>query len=257
MRPASYALPPGTILCQAGAALLAAAFVASFAVSPDHKASLPWTILGLAGSLSLLVLSGPGQRWAVKLGVSPALPWLFVAFGGTALVVALFATEWPTHKLAWLEKLYGSLPSVRMLPWWDIAGLQANQTGGILAVCTAFAFAIIGDRSAGRRLRWSAGLLALLGAFVVFITGSRAALAGLLIAGLVVAIVHTRRWLWAWGTGMALAAWLFLVSGRLPTLGNLLFRDESLEIKMVARLDIWLAALRGIEDHFFTGIGLG
>ena len=33
--------------------------------------------------------------------------------------------------------------------------------------------------------------------------------------------------------------------------------DETLDTKLVARLDIWISALHGIQDHFFSGIGLG
>ncbi|MCX8032460.1 MAG: O-antigen ligase family protein [Thermoleophilia bacterium] len=245
------------VLCQAGALILAAAFVVSFAVSPAHKASLPWTVLGLGGSIALLVFSGPAQKLAARLSLSRAAPWLFVIFAGIATIVALFATDWPAHKLAWLEKVYGSLPSIRSLPWWNISGLQANQTGGILAVCTAFAFALIGEPKVTRGLRWSAAVVASIGTVVVFMSGSRAALAGLILAGLVVAVLRTRRWLWVWGMALGVGGWLLLASGRLATLVNMLLRDESLEVKMVARLDIWLSALQGIEDHFFTGIGLG
>lgn len=246
-----------TALCRVGAVILAAAFVVSFAVSPAHKTSLPWTALGLGGSIALLVFSGPAQKLAARLSLSRAAPWLFLIFAGIATVVTLFATDWPAHKLAWLEKVYGSLPSIRSLPWWNTSGLQANQTGGILAVCTAFAFALIAESSVSRALRWSAALVASVGTVVVFMTGSRAALAGLILAGLVVAVIRTRRWLWAWGTALGVGGWLLLASGRLTTLVNMLLRDESLEVKMVARLDIWLSALQGIEDHFFTGIGLG
>jgi len=236
---------------------MAAAFVVSFLTSPNRNASLPWTIMGLVGSLGLIVFSGPGQTWVRRFRSSAAATWLFLAFGGIALAVALFATDWPAHKLAWLERLYGSLPSVQSLPWWNVKGLQANQTGGILAVCTAFAFAVVSTRTMPRGVRWLAGLLAVMGSTVVFMTGSRAALGGLMLAGLVVAIIRTRKWLSVWGTGLAASGWLLLASGRLPALARLILRDESLEVKMVARLDIWLAAFKGIEDHFFTGIGLG
>jgi O-antigen ligase len=40
-------------------------------------------------------------------------------------------------------------------------------------------------------------------------------------------------------------------------IAGIFLRDETLDTKLVARLDIWLSALRGIEDHAFTGTGLG
>ena len=47
------------------------------------------------------------------------------------------------------------------------------------------------------------------------------------------------------------------VSGQSSRLLGFFLEDEGLDTKLASRLDIWSSALRGIEDHFFTGIGLG
>jgi O-antigen ligase len=48
-----------------------------------------------------------------------------------------------------------------------------------------------------------------------------------------------------------------LGSGGYSRLVGFFVHDETVGTKLASRLDIWSSALRGIEDHFFTGIGLG
>ena len=88
-------------------------------------------------------------------------------------------------------------------------------------------------------------------------TGSRAALAGLLVVYFAILVVRSRRFIWAWAGGVVAAGIGLFVSGQASTLLNFFLQDEGLDTKLASRLDIWSSALRGIDDHFFTGIGLG
>ncbi len=137
-------------------------------------------------------------------------------------MTTLFATRWPSYKLSWLNTVYAAIPSVRSLPLsWTQEGLQPNQTGGFLAVCSAMTAAMAltpwsataAPAEASRVWRWAAAFLTAAGAVVVFMSGSRAALAGLAAAVLLVLIVRTRRRLWAWGAGIAVAALGLYASG--------------------------------------------
>jgi putative inorganic carbon (HCO3(-)) transporter len=92
---------------------------------------------------------------------------------------------------------------------------------------------------------------------VVFMTGSRAALAGLLVVILAVVVIRSRRLLWAWVVAVVLLSTSILASGQFSRLIGFFVHDEGIDTKLASRLDIWSSALRGIQDHFFTGIGLG
>jgi hypothetical protein len=233
----------------------------------------------MAGVGLTLAVSGRWRR-AIARKVRPLhLAGFYTVAAFIALAAALLASRWPSYKLSWLNSVYAFLPSIRSLPlWWTQQGLQPNQTGGMLAVCTAMVATIalssrkkseptVGIGPSSRRIRagrgesplwhWTAGFLTVAGVLVVFMTGSRAALAGLVVSILFLLIVRTRRWLWAWGMGIGLALVGLSRSGRLTSIFHFFLRDESLDTKLVARLDIWSSALRGIQDHFFTGIGLG
>lgn len=241
-----------------GAGLLGVALVFSLWASPDRTSSLPWFAVAMAGVILVLVVTGRPLP-AIARRVRPThLLWFFLAAGFVTLVVTLLTTCWPAYKLPWLTSVYVALPSIRSLPlWWTQAGLQPNQTGGSLALVTAFAAAVAGAPSLRRLYRWPAVFLTVAGFVVVFMTGSRAALAGLVLAVLLVAVLRTSRWLWAWGSGLVALVLGLLASGQLTRIVHFFVHDDTLETKLVARLDIWSSALSGIQDHFLTGIGLG
>jgi O-antigen ligase len=248
----------GLVLIRMGAALTGAGILFSLWASPDRLRSLPAVVINVVGVVLVLGVTGrllPAVSRRIRHGHVTAF---FLAAAFFALGAALFTSRWPAYKLSWLNSVYVALPSIRSLPFaWASEGLQPNQTGGILAVCTGFAVALALDRSGLRRVyRLFAAFLSLAGFVVVFLTGSRAALAALMVAVLLVILVRTRRWLWAWVTGLAVALVGSFASGLLADVARFFLRDESLETKLVARLDIWAAAARGIEDHFLTGIGL-
>jgi O-antigen ligase len=245
-------------LTRLGAGFLGVALLFSLWASPDRRASLPWFILTMVGLAMVLASTDRRASGVARRVRADHLLWLFLAIGFVTLAVTIFTTRWPAYKLSWLNDVYAALPSIRSLPWWWVkAGLHPNQTGAMLALSTAFATVVATAPSMRGAHRWPAIFLALSGFIGVFMTGSRAALAGLVVAVLVVAVVRTSRWLWAYGTGVLLLALGLLASGQLARIVHFFLRDETLDTKLVARLDIWASTLTGIQDHFFTGIGLG
>jgi exopolysaccharide production protein ExoQ len=71
-------------------------------------------------------------------------------------------------------------------------------------------------------------------------------------------VVRDRRWLLLPAAGAAAMVVIVLVHPDTPrALLEVFLRDETIETKLVARLDIWRSVLRAIQDHPFTGIGLG
>ena len=253
-------------LIRGGAALVGLALLFSFWASPNRLLSLPWFAIAMVGVVAVLAITSR-LRPAISRKVN-GHSWMifFLSACFVALVSALLTSRWPAYKLSWLTTIYSALPSIRSLPlWWTQQGLQPNQTGGFLALCSAFTFAVAVARSdpsasTGPRssiYRWVAATLTVPGVVVVFMTGSRGALAGLGIAVLVVLILRFSRPLWAWGVGISAVVLGLLASGRPTSLFQLVIRDETLDTKLVARLDIWSSAIKGIQDHSFTGIGLG
>ena len=261
-------------LIRLGAGFVGLALLASLWASPDRLASLPWFVIAMVGVLLVLAVTG---RWLARVAkrIRPAhLVAFFVTTAFIALGSALLASRWPSYKLSWLNAVYAFLPSIRSLPfWWTQQGLQPNQTGAMLSVCTALTAALAltpwrqasaydaanaaDGTGASPVWRWIAAFLSVAGVIVVFMTGSRAALAGLVVAVLLILMVRTRRWLWAWGAGIGAMVVSLYASGTLAPIFHFFVHDETLDTKLVARLDIWSSALRGIEDHPLTGIGLG
>ena len=242
------------------------AALASLLATPILSASLIWVAFVVLGAGFVLAMStGRPRRLAAWL-TPLRLTRLYLLLGYALLATALLATRWPAYKLSWLGPLYAHLPSVRSLPVaWLAAGVQPNQTGGVLAALVAFAATLC---LAGRRglaahdgKGWTlqaARILAVVGTIVVFMTGSRAALAAEGVALIFALMLRGRRWLWLPGAVIGATLALAIVwPHSLRWLVGLLLRDETVDTKMIARLDIWLSALRGIADHPYSGIGLG
>ncbi|MGI5939809.1 MAG: O-antigen ligase family protein [Thermoleophilia bacterium] len=250
----------GLLLIRLGAGLVGLALIVSLWASPDRSRSLPPLLFAMAGIVLVLGLTSHRLPPLIHRVKPVHVMSFFLGAAFLALATTLFTTRWPTYKLSWLNSIYAALPSIRSLPFsWAADGLQPNQNGGILAVCTAFAAAVAlapPPLSCRRRYRWPAIFLVIIGFVVVFMTGSRASLAGLTIATLLVLLIRTLRYVWIWVAGVgALIVGLF-ASGQLRNGVDFFLRDESLSTKLVARLDIWSSALRGIQDHLLTGIGL-
>ena len=143
-----------------------AALLFSLWASPDRLASLPWFLVGMVGVLLVLLVTGPflvALRRRVTAGhwCGSSLPSDTRRF-----VVTFFATRWPVYKLSWLNAVYAAIPSIRSAPWgWTQSGLQPNQTGGMMALCTAFAVAVTVAQGIPRALSL-AGALSLAAGFV-------------------------------------------------------------------------------------------
>ncbi len=239
-----------------GAALVGMSVLLSWWASPDRLASLPASAIALAGVAVVLVGTGPALPALARRLRPSHLVWFFLVSGVVALLSALLTSNWPTYKFTGLGPVYAALPSIRSLSW-GTQGLQPNQTGGFLAVCTGFAAAVAAAPASGRGRRIFCLVLAVVGTFTAFLTGSRAALAGLLLVYLAILVVRTRRALWAWASAVLVAGVGLLASGYGSRVVGFFLQDEGLNTKLASRVDIWSSALRGIQDHFFTGIGLG
>jgi O-antigen ligase len=228
--------------------------------------SLPWFLLAIAGVVLVLVVTGRRLPFFAARLSRPFLLHFFLAAGFVALLSALFTSSWPAYKLPWLSRIYAVLPTIRSLPFsWAHNGLAANQTGGMLAVLTAFAAVVAaaprpslaGGGRKGCIYRSTAIFLTVSGVVVVFMTGSRAALVGLVVAVPLVLVLRSRAWRWAWTSVAAVSVIGLAASGRLGTVFRAFVRDQTLSGELVSRLDIWSSSLKAIQDHPFTGIGLG
>jgi O-antigen ligase len=246
----------GVLLIRLGSGLVGLATLFSWWASPDRMASLPWSVIALAGVALVLLVTGHGLAPLARKLQARHFAWFFLGIGLVTLLVALLTSRWQTNKLSWLGSIYSALPSIRSLSW-AAQGLQPNQTGGFLAVGTAFAAAIAASPASPRRRRRLALALAVLGTIVVFMTGSRAALAGLVVVDFAILVVRSRHLLWAWACGVVVVGVGLFAWGQSSRLLSFFLKDEGLDTKLASRLDIWSSALRGIQDHFFTGIGLG
>lgn len=254
------------MLVQLGTCLLGLAFILSLWASADRATSLPWFIIAMFGVLLVLLFTGRPRSFLARRITALRVIYFFVACDLLALVATLLTSNWQSSKLPWLDRLFTVLPSIRSLPYsWAQQGLAANQTGGLLAVLTAFVavlatspspFADRGTKKA-KSYRAATVVLAVVSAGVVYMTGSRAALVGLVIAVLVNLVIRSTRWIWVWTGGLAAALAGLAISRRLLPLAHALVYDEALSTKLVARLDIWVSSLKAIEDNFFTGIGIG
>jgi O-antigen ligase len=246
----------GVLLIRLGAALVGAATFLSWWASPDRLAGLPGSVVALTGAILVLLPTGPWLAALSRKVLPRHIAWFFLVSGFIALLAALLTSRWPAYKLGWLGPVYSALPSIRSFSWAG-QGLQPNQTGGFLAVCAALAAVVAASPSSPRRRRWAAFTLAVVGPIVVFMTGSRAALAGLVVVYLAILVVRTRRYLLAWAAGVVVAAVGLFATAQASHVVGFFLHDEGLDTKLASRLDIWSSALRGIGDHFFTGIGLG
>lgn len=242
-----------------GAALLMLAALGSLMASPSTASSLiPAGQILVGGSLVLLATQ-------VELGprAARALTTIILIAAWGLLVLSLVGTDWPTYKLPWLSGLYGLLPTLRTIPFPGIAdGFQPNQIGGLVAVAFAFfaGVTLLGSRGAwpGPALWYGSAGLAGLALPTVVLTGSRAGLAGAGIALFVLLCLLIPRLVFVPAAALIAAPLAAIVWSDFPgRVAALFLRDETLDTKLVARLDIWLSALRGIEDHAMTGIGLG
>jgi hypothetical protein len=198
---------------------------------------------------------------------------LLIAAGAMVAAVSLVGTGWSGGKvpllITSLRLIYRQLPPlIRDLPRAE-GGFNANQVGGTLLLFIPLVASLLWHRFSTRRaeLRGRAvvavlglGVTLALMIFVLLLTQSRlsyvAAVAGLLLviasqgkrAGLVVIVI------------LVLSLALVIYYGP-AMVGRALFGVQELELASVSswngRVEIWRRALHVIQDHPFTGIGLG
>jgi putative inorganic carbon (HCO3(-)) transporter len=273
-RVASGHFVPATPLDWAILGLLLMVLVSLF-VTPDLHFSLPKVIrlvYGIAvfyAAVAFARLSHRRLRWGVVLILALGL--------GVALLGLVGARRTP--KLPFLTELSSSLPQrLLVLPGAEI-GIHPNEVAGTLlwvaplavAIATAILIrAFTGGSHTGDkipiRLLFLSAITALLLVAALILSQSRAAMLGLTVALMFMALVATlpRRWLVGGALLVALLLALILIlsaSGE-PVTMNLLgsgldFLGSSPEIgSLNGRMEFWSRAIYGIQDFAFTGMGM-
>jgi O-antigen ligase len=243
------------MLLRAGLLLMSAALAASLLATPHLAASLPYVLMSAIGCAAAVAAS------YLPIRKPPSIKAVLIALlvcAGLFLLWTLLTARWPVEKMGWLSAAYAALPSLRFSLIGLPEGLQPNQLGGVSAVFVGCALAVAFGKAgppSPRGVRNAAWSLTLLGTAVVVMTGSRAALAGLLAAATLVLALRDRHWLLL---PVGLAAAIGVVQAvSSPGFHALLLNDEQVGTNIVSRLDIWASSLHGMQDHLFTGIGLG
>ena len=207
--------------------------------------------------------------------LAPRLRPLLLMSVGTGItmgVLALTASQW-TSKSDWAAGLIALLPQLQqgaLLPDM-LLSFNVNEIAGALVWMCPLLFALAAypgtDRSA-RLIRWGAGIGALLGLLALFLGQSRFAIAGLLLALVLLTLLLSPgpRWRWASLAGIALLAFLqfsLLLNLQDAVLGGdnteeetgLALSQRDLNTSSL-RLKLWDRALQMIRDEPLTGVGM-
>ena len=226
-------------------------------IAPDARLAAPrnWSlILGVFVFLSMAALPSSIRYRFVPLIV------LLLALGTIGL--ALVSTEWKQNDLfhaAWLYDVFWSRPVGYVSSQGDIAGgVNANQTGGTMAVIAAALVGMVGMRSLGA-WRWPIGMSAVAAIVVLLLTQSRGGLAAAGVGALVLVALSRRRGLWlaavaGLGVFVALASTWGWSVGREWLIASL--RDDGLSIPLLGRIEVWQAAWRLVARSPLFGTGL-
>lgn len=207
-----------------------------------------WTIVSHAGrrkELTLLALAGFGGAAALIAGLAPlGIAWLY--------------------KLPVLDAVVGYIPSPLVGAFQGAeSGFHPNQVAGTLLYAAPL-FIALGFVALFQRINWllriALVLLAGLLGGVLLLTQSRGGLLGLGVGTIAMLLLGRR-----WGRWLLLAGFVALLAA-LPLLPT----DQLLEIFADAppaealggtgtlgfRQEVWTAAIYGIQDFAFTGMGL-
>ncbi len=221
--------------------------------SADLRVTLPRTYAFMAG---LAVFAAVAVQRNPKL-----LPW----FGWGVLLLALGlsvfllpGTRFSASKLPFIDyELYSLLPG-GFRPFWNLAGFNANLTGGLLALFVPPAV-ILTIRGRNWPQRGLAAFTLVVLMVMLLLAQSRGALIGIAIAIPVTTILYDRRWAWLWA-GMIIVV---LVLG-LAFSGSSLPIEQVLGVDQVlggnplqGRVELWSRAIYMSQDFAFTGVGLG
>lgn len=197
--------------------------------------------------------------WALA-GLATAA-WLhritpFLVVGGIALgIVLLLGMVASGGKLPFINRdIYTLLPK-GFRPFWNPSGFNPNLAGGMVALFWPLALVL------GLQARtWVDRVVALTGIVIfavqLLLTQSRGALIGAMFATVAVTVLSNRRWLWFWAMGGIAVTVLMLTSTPIP-LDAILGGNDSINISLQGRLELWSRALYIVEDFPFTGVGLG
>jgi putative inorganic carbon (HCO3(-)) transporter len=188
---------------------------------------------------------------------------LYLCLGSAIAALALVGTKW-LYKSPILSRMHESLPQwIRGLPG-AAEGLHPNEVAGVLLwfvpLQTALLVWCLKSRSSSTGARAALLLSTMLTSVTLVLTESRGGLLGLT-AGGVVMVMQVRPW-----ARKALILLLIIVlamtairgpSWIAATLAEGIAPDVIGRSNWKFRLVIWRAAVRGISDFPFTGMGLG
>lgn len=196
-------------------------------------------------------------------GALRGLTWGLIGVSALIALMAPLGIQWG-NKIPMLAPLLDRIPSVlRGVFSGAESGFSPNQVAGALLFVLPLlvAFGLLAPRR-GRLPRPEWWLIALVGlgmSGVLVLTQSRGGLLGF---GVGVAVVATLPHRWGrWGVliGGSLAAvsapWWF--GSLLDLLGGVGAMANGAESTLASRQEIWQRAMYGIQDFFFTGMGLG
>ncbi len=219
--------------------------------TPDLAASLPRAYAFIACvALFAGVAAQRGSRWL------SLAPWLVLGAGLALSAITLLGTNF-SQKLPFVNIALIDLVPAVWRPFWNPAGMNANLSGGLLALFWAPAF-VLAWRGPGWWLRLAGVGVTAVVTVGVLLAQSRGALLGVGVALVAVLVIHNWRWLFFWLP--ALAAGLLALRRFVPdfSLETLFGSDASLGVTSLSgRLEIWSRAVYMIQDFAFTGVGLG
>ncbi len=184
-----------------------------------------------------------------------------LALAAIITLLALGASQWNSKSVS-MDFIIERLPRITdNLAAFDAGGgFNANEIAGALAFVCPLLGGLIAYRWGryNRPLRIITTILFVLLFLALFLGQSRFALAGTLMALVVLAglLIPQRRWRWlAWGVLVALAVVEIMIMRDVfvPPEQSLAARDEE---SLNTRYDIWESALLIIRDYPLTGVGL-
>jgi putative inorganic carbon (hco3(-)) transporter len=197
-------------------------------------------------------------RYADSAARRELLARLLIAGGVGVALVGIVGTSWSVGKFPQLDAIYGRLPRVItsvQTSFSNQSGIHPNEIGGAIALLLPVALSLA-LFSSGARVRYlslaATGFMGL----VLLLTASRSALAGVLLAGLLLVVVRWRRL--AFGLPLVaagIAAGVFKI-GPSKVAESLLALDTATGSSGLGRLEVWDRAWSMIQDFPFTGIGL-
>jgi O-antigen ligase len=227
--------------------------------SYDVRYSLPRALLlffGVAVCLATVGYSSSLRRLRMLVGG-------FIVLGTAVAGVSLVGTNW-LYKSVLLAGLVRRLPQlVKGLPG-AAQGFHPNEVAGVLVWCVPLQMALLAFALRRGRVRSVPGALlaasTVLSTCTLILTQSRSGLFGLAAGVALMGSLSDRRLAFATLSIVLLLVGVVAVKGT-GWAGAILFRDEVSEVVGTLnwrfRIHVWQAALWGVRDFPFTGMGMG